>query len=369
MKFNRSLGALLILLAASAVQLPAQPTEAEHKQFEAIKARAEKGDGEAQLSLSAHYANGNGVARDPKKAIKWLRKAAEQGVPRAQCLLGLSYASGDGVKPDKIEAARWLRRAADQGLPEAQFDLGMCYANGDGVTRNALVAVDWYRKAADQDLPEAQGELGNCYLEGTGVPTDIPEGIKWTRKAAEQGFAQAQNTLGLCYVKGRGVPKDYLEAYKWFNLAAAKGDERADDARVNLASAERFLTPEQVAEAQRQAHEFKPHKGATPGESSSQPAKAPLNPSGSGTGQTNSAGTAGAPSALSKTGFVNVRADDDSCEIYVDGAFVGNTPARVKLAEGAHVVEVKKPGCKDYRRQIKITAGSELTLRAVPEKQ
>ena len=72
------------------------------------------------------------------------------------------------------------------------------------------------------------------------------------------------------------MPKDYLEAYKWFNLAAAKGDERTVDARINLASAERYLTPEQVAEAQRLAREFKPHKAPAPDESASPPAKAAL---------------------------------------------------------------------------------------------
>src|ERR1035437_1208779 len=119
MKFSRSIGIILLLLAGSAIQLPGQATDADRKQFEAIKARADKGDGEAQLSVASHYANGSGVARDPGKAAKYIRKAAEQGVPRAQCLLGLLYSNGDGVKPDKAEAARWLRRAANQGLAEA----------------------------------------------------------------------------------------------------------------------------------------------------------------------------------------------------------------------------------------------------------
>ena len=125
MKLNRSIGLILLLLAGSVVGSSGQPNEAERKQFEAVKARADKGDGEAQLELSSRYATGDGVTKDGAKAMKWLRKAAEQGVARAQCLLGLSYASGDGVKkPDKVEAVRWLRRAADQGLAEAQFDLG-----------------------------------------------------------------------------------------------------------------------------------------------------------------------------------------------------------------------------------------------------
>ena len=165
------------------------------------------------------------------------------------------------------------------------------------------------------------------------------------------------------------MTKDNVQAYKWFNLAAAKGDERADDARVNLASAERYLTPEQVAEAQRLAYEFKPHKASAPGESSSPATNAVPRPSGSGAGQTAAVNSASAPARASKTGVVNVSAADDSYEIFVDGAFVGNTPAKVKLTEGAHVVEVKKAGFKDYRKQIKITEGSELTLRAVLEKQ
>src|SRR3974377_50536 len=135
MKINPLIGVLLLLWAGAPTQLPGQPTDAEHKQFEAVKAKADKGDSEAQFSLYSCYATGSGVERDPAKAVKWLRKAAEQGLARAQCQLGLNYLSGNGVKPDKTEAVRWLRRAAEQGQAEAQLDLGMCYANGDGVQR------------------------------------------------------------------------------------------------------------------------------------------------------------------------------------------------------------------------------------------
>ncbi len=342
-------GIFLLILVGCATQSPGQPTDSERREFDAIKAKADRGDADAQINLYFRYANGTGVARDPAKGVKWLRKAADKGVARAQCLLGLCYASGQGMKePNKFEGARWLRRAADQGLAEAQFDLGMCYANGDGVSKNAEEAATWIRKAAEQELPEAESELGNCYLEGTGVPKDVPEGMKWTRKAAEQGFGPAQNNLGLCYLKGTGVTKDYVQAYMWFNLAAAKGDDRADEARINLAAAQRYLKPEQETEAQRLAHEFKPHKGSLASESPS-----------------SATNTASTTAKAARIGVVNVSAADDSYEIYVDGAFVGNTPAKVKLTEGDHTVEVKKAGFKDYRRQIKITEGSELTLRAV----
>jgi TPR repeat protein len=362
MKLNRLTWALLLVLAGSTPHLCGQSTAADRKQFDAVKARADKGDTDAQLALASLYARGLGVSRDLGKAAKWHRKAAEAGAARGQCMLGLDYSNGEGVKMDKVEAARWFKRAADQGLAEAQLDLGLCYANGDGVERSDVEAATWYRKAGAQGLSEAQCALGTCYLDGTGVPKDIPEGLKWIQTAAEQGFAPAQTALGRCYTKGKGVPKDYVQAYKWLNLAAAKGGELGDDARVELAMTERFLTPEQVAEGQRLAHEFKPHKASPPGET-------PASPPAAATATNAASDWASVPAVASKAGFVNVSAADTDCEIFVDGGFVGNTPARVKLAAGTHVVEVKKAGFKDYRRQLQINDGSELTLRAVLEKQ
>ena len=348
MKLNWLLG--LVLLLAPICEVHSQSSTLDRKRFDAMKKQADKGDAEAQTTLATLYSRGIGVSRDPAKATKYLRKAAEQGYARAQCLLALACSNGEGVKPDKLEAAQWFRRAADQGLAEAQLDLGMCYINGDGVERNDTEAVAWYRKAAAQGLADAQYAIGNCYLEGTGVPKDVPEGVRWVQTAAEQGFGPAQSALGRCYSKGKGVPKDHVQAYKWFNLAAARGGELGDDARVELASTERFLTPEQIAEGQKLARDFTPRKTTTPGETPPSPATS-------------------APATAANAGFVNVSATDADCEIFVDGGFVGNAPARVKLASGAHIVEVKKAGFKDYRRQMQINEGSDLTLRVALEKQ
>ncbi len=71
----------------------------------------------------------------------------------------------------------------------------------------------------------------------------------------------------------------------------------------------------------------------------------------------------------SKFGFVNITADDPAFEVFADGAFVGNSPAKLKLSEGPHTIEVRKKGFKDYKKEIRVTDGSELNLRAVLEKQ
>ena len=351
MMIARVISTLLLLWLGSTLQLPGQQAELERQAFERTKANAEKGDSESQLELGLLYASGAGVTRDVVKAAKWRRKAADQGLSRAQYQVGFDFATGEGVKINQTEAAKWFRRAADQGQVEAQYELGLRCLSGRGVRESGAEAVGWFRKAAGQGSAPAEYQIGICYFQGTGVPKNIQEGIKWIRGAAERGLAAAQNKFGACYEKGEGVPKDYVQAYKWFALAAAQDDEHALDIRVSLAKAEANLTKEQITEAQQLAREFKPAKAAD------RPAFG-------------SPGSTSKPSALesAKTGFVTVKANDEHCEVFVDGAFVGNSPAKLKLPEGLHVVEVKKSGFKDYWRELKVMDGSDLTLTARLEK-
>lgn len=349
--------------------LHAQPAEADRKTFEEVKAKAEAGEAESQLALAELYANGTGVKPDAAKAARWHRKAAEQGLARAQHQLGLDYLHGEGVKPDRMEAVMWLTKAADQGLPQAQLDLGLCHLNGYGVSENGVEALKWFRKAAAQGMVDAEFEVGNCYLDGRGVAKDLEEGMKWIRQASERGFSRAQNTLGLAYVKGNGVPRDPVQAYKWLSLAAATDDAHAPEIRVSIAKVETSMTKEQVAEAQRLAREFKPRK--EPGlDTEAAPGAIPESqPQPGSPGQLGTSTVTGQPAENTQTGFLTVKADDETCEIYADGSFVGNSPARLKLAQGTHLVEVKKTGFKDYRREIKVTEGSDLQVRVTLEKQ
>ena len=151
-----------------------------------------------------------------------------------------------------------VRNAADQGNASAQFNLGVMYADGQGVPQDHGEAAKWYRKAADQGNASAQFNLGVVYANGQGAPQDYGEAAKWYRKAADQGNASAQFNLGVVYANGQGAPQDYVLAYMWINLAAAAStdtEKKVAEARDSIASK---MTPEQVADAQRLAREWKP---------------------------------------------------------------------------------------------------------------
>ncbi len=115
-------------------------------------------------------------------------------------------------------------------------------------------AMKLWRPLAEQGDANAQFYLGFMYAMGKGVPQDDAEAVKWSRLAAEQGVADAQFLLGVMYANGQGTSQDYVEAMKWFQLAAAQGHENA---RKNRDIAAGRMTPDQIAEAERLAREWK----------------------------------------------------------------------------------------------------------------
>jgi PEGA domain len=76
-----------------------------------------------------------------------------------------------------------------------------------------------------------------------------------------------------------------------------------------------------------------------------------------------SEGAALAP-AEGATGAVKVTSEPEGADIWVDGAFVGNAPAQLKLTPGKHRIRVGKEGYKNWEKEISVTAGSELTVNA-----
>jgi len=70
----------------------------------------------------------------------------------------------------------------------------------------------------------------------------------------------------------------------------------------------------------------------------------------------------------SSKGIVNLSSNPAGADVSLDGNFVGNTPATLKLNAGKHTVSVKMAGEKDWTREITVEAGSEVQLTANLEK-
>jgi TPR repeat protein len=109
---------------------------------------------------------------------------------------------------------------------------------------------------------EAQFDLGKNFETGRiGLKKDLVQAEHWYREAANQGEPFAQASLAILYGFGKGVAPDLVQALMWYELAAEHttgGDQTTiAEMRDDLASR---MTPQQIAEARRRAHEWKPSK-------------------------------------------------------------------------------------------------------------
>jgi len=116
--------------------------------------------------------------------------------------------------------------------------------------------IEEVKAKAEAGDAESEMELARRYDKGEGVVKDHTEAAKWYRKAADQNLAKAQYNLGVCHERGDGVAEDWVEAYKWLLLAARRGHEAPKEHMTLLES--KLLTPEQIAQGQKRAREFKP---------------------------------------------------------------------------------------------------------------
>ncbi len=72
--------------------------------------------------------------------------------------------------------------------------------------------------------------------------------------------------------------------------------------------------------------------------------------------------------AESGPAVITVSSAPESAEVWVNGAFVGNTPAKLTLAAGKYKIRVSLQGYQDWEREIQIFPDSELSVKATLEK-
>ena len=83
---------------------------------------------------------------------------------------------------------------------------------------------------------------------------------------------------------------------------------------------------------------------------------------------TQTAGTPSEPFAsrtLHGFGAVVITSDPEDAEIYVGDKFVGNAPAKLKLAAGNHIMVLKAAGFAEWKRTLEILKDSQVTLKPV----
>ncbi len=97
----------------------------------------------ARRALALMYLEGEGVPKDPAKAIPVLRQDAERGDSESSLMLGLGWLEGRFGKVDETEAMRWLKKGLDAGDGDTVngYATHLYYENADTASRKRAVAM------------------------------------------------------------------------------------------------------------------------------------------------------------------------------------------------------------------------------------
>jgi uncharacterized protein len=115
----------------------------------------------AMRNVAMMLRQGQGVAKDPKKAEELYQTAAEAGLPTAQADLADMLLKGEAGPPNPKAALPLLEAASAANHPVAQYELAQMYETGeDGlVPKNIRTARELYAAAASHGMKEAQARL------------------------------------------------------------------------------------------------------------------------------------------------------------------------------------------------------------------
>jgi PEGA domain len=102
-------------------------------------------------------------------------------------------------------------------------------------------------------------------------------------------------------------------------------------------------------------------------------AKAPVSPpgghGGAGSEQSGALTKASLEAPHTTASTVSFSSEPSGADIYIDGKFVGQTPATISVQPGSHVVLVKAMGRKNWQRDLEVLKDSQVALRPVLELQ
>lgn len=210
----------------------------------------------AEARLAEMHLAGEGVAHNPKVAVKLLDRAVKGKNLDAAALLGRLHLEGQHVKQDDLLAAKLLASAAQKGHPAALSNYAVLVEAGRGgqmqdsakaaSLRAAAVTnadagkpayasrklasapehvserIAWLQERAHGGNADAAVYLGIAAAEGKGIPADDKVAVEWFERAAKRGNPEALFNLGLMHLHGRGLPADLKKAANCFKAAAGK---------------------------------------------------------------------------------------------------------------------------------------------------
>lgn len=161
-----------------------------------LKLSAENGDLVGMFNYGLALYKGEGVKKNKKEALDWLKKASDQGDLISQIYYAHLILNDKKQSTEKVnECLSYLKNAMNKGSPDAYY----CYAdllkNSVNLERNDEIIFNCYKFASEMGKVDAIYYYGICYLDGIGTPKNKETAMKYLQIAAIKGCKQAQDKI------------------------------------------------------------------------------------------------------------------------------------------------------------------------------
>lgn len=182
-------------------------------------------------SAVAYTGAGSGILRAQLcSSPAELLRAARGGDVESMRILGKMLIEGNGVKRDVKNGVKWIKMAAEQGDSGAMLIMGDLYRKGFGVPQDMNKAVEYYILADENGNKNAAKRIDKLSLK---------ESLPYWEKKVADGNKKATIKLMLAHATGDGIPKDLDKAKDLYELAKKKWPKAAEKALADLTEEQR----------------------------------------------------------------------------------------------------------------------------------
>ena len=162
------------------------------------KRYADEGFLACMSSLAKYYSDGEIVEKNVKEAIRIYESLLAQNysVDDICSRLAWIYLKGNGVAKNPTKAIEYYKKGMTEGSGESSnAGLGAMYFYGDGVEKDYAKAISYFKKAIKLGSTTAYYHLGIAAMEGRGVVKDINEAKRYFKIASAAGDENAAEML------------------------------------------------------------------------------------------------------------------------------------------------------------------------------
>ena len=184
--------------------------------------------GESCYNLAMLYMHGEGVKRDYKQVIRYMRIAAQHGCIEAKLYLGMAYTTGAVFEPDVQGICMIPFHKPEYRMPDTYLLTGdVLDAEDDEEARMSCISADannafeYFRSAAHSDptyveelVAKGQYLYAKCYIDGLGTDFNREKGALLMLAAGKSGSREAvaflaENGITPELLLGEGRAKKY----------------------------------------------------------------------------------------------------------------------------------------------------------------